>query len=160
MAKKKKGGKVKYRRMGVASSVNLNKTEDLLMLAGGVVAGGIAKGFVDQTLAKQDQIKINQNLVDGLQVVAGGAAAIMLKHPFFKGAGIGLGTAATLSALRTAGVIKGGSFPMVPFRPRPNQARTLNGGVTATPSVAGSNPYGFPQPPGVGRSLRRKVGGY
>lgn len=161
MAKRKKGGgsKRKHRRISGVTA-QLKKNEDILVLAGGVLIGGVAKGFLDQTLAKQETLKLDQKLVDGLEVAAGVAGAIFLEGPLLKGIAIGLGTSAAYSGLRGLGVIKGIGMPMVPFRPRPIQARYSMNGATQTPAVAGANVYGFPQPPGVGRSLRRKMSSY
>lgn len=165
MAKRKKrgGSRKRGRRMGAASFTgSLKKNEDFLILGAGVVVGAVAKGFIDQALAKQDTIKVNQNMVDGVEVAAGVAGVLYLDGAFLKGLSIGVGSAGAVSGLRTLGVIKGTSpMRMVPFRARlAARVNNMNGGVTRTPGVAGGNSYGFPSPPGVGASLRRKTGSY
>lgn len=162
MAKRKKGGKKRksYRRMsGVGLTASLKKNEDYLILGTGVVVGAIGKGFIDQALAKQDTVKVNQNMVDGLQFAAGVAGVLYLDGAFLKGLSIGVGSAGAVSGLRTLGVIKGvGALPMVPFRPRPKQATINMNGASRNPAVGSA--YGYPEAPSVGRSMRRKMSAY
>lgn len=148
---KKRGG----RRVGALS---MNKDQDLLMLAGGAIVGGIAKKFIDTALAKQETLTVDQKTIDGIELVGGGVIFWMVDQPFLRGMGLGLTAAASVSLLQEMEVLKGMSAsPMVPFKARPQ----LNG-VTKTPAVAGANAYGYPRPNAVGAGAfsRRAVGAH
>lgn len=148
---KKKSGKRSGsggRKMGALS---LDKDQNLLMMAAGVVGGAIAKKFIDTVIAKQDTINVEQKTIDGLEVVGAAVGFYMIDSPFLRGAFLGIGTAAAVSGLQQMDVLKGSITPMVPFRPRP-----LLNGVTQTPAVAAAtNTYGFPKASTVAGSYSR-----
>ena len=155
---KKKTKKSKPAKKGKGRSVgalSLQKDQDLLMLAGGVLAGAVVKRLADNIIAKQATstgVTIEQGTVDLIQGAGGAAIFYFLDQPFVRGLGLGLVGSVVYNKtkdLKLAGI--GQSTVLVPFRPQPN----LNG-VTQTPSVAGAstNVYSFPQPAGVGRMRR------
>jgi hypothetical protein len=150
-SKKKTASKSRGKRMG---ALNVKTDQDLLMIAAGVVAGGVVKRLADTLIAKQSSttgVSIAQNTVDVVQILGGGAVFYLVDQPFVRGLGLGLAGSAIYTKtanLKLSGI---GASPLVPFRPRPN----LSGaGVTQTPSIAGANVYNFPKPAGVGNARR------
>lgn len=150
--KKKSGskGKGKGRKVG-AIKMDSPQGQDLLMIAGGVLAGSVVKRLADNLIAKQAQttgVSIKQSTVDLIEIAGGAAVFYFIDQPFIRGMGLGLAGSTVYNKtanMRLSGV--GQSTALVPFQPRPN----LNG-VTKTPSVAGvGNVYNFPSPSNVGR---------
>jgi hypothetical protein len=154
---KKKSGSKKGRGRGRVGALNFKKPQDmdLLMLAGGTIAGAVVKRLADNLIAKQAQttgVTIKQGTVDLLEIVGGGVVFYFFDQPFVRGLGLGL-VGSTIynktANMRLAGLGQSTYTNLVPFQPRPN----VNG-VTATPSVAGignMNAYSFPSPSNVGR---------
>jgi hypothetical protein len=154
---KKKSGSKKGRGRGKVGALNFNnkQDQDLLMLAGGTIAGAVVKRLADNLIAKQAQttgVSIKQGTVDLIEIVGGGALFYFMDQPFIRGVGLGIAGATVYNKtanMRLAGMGQATYTNLVPFQPRPN----VNG-VTATPSVAGIgnvNAYSFPSPSNVGR---------
>lgn len=154
---KKKSGSKKSRGRGRVGALNFNnkQDQDLLMLAGGTIAGAVVKRLADNLIAKQAQttgVSIKQGTVDLIEIAGGGALFYFMDQPFIRGLGLGIAGATVYNKtanMRLAGLGQSTYTNLVPFQPRPN----LNG-VTATPSVAGIgnvNAYSFPSPSNVGR---------
>lgn len=161
MAKKKshKTTKTKKRSSGRRmGAISLDKDENLLTMAAGVIVGGIGKRFIDTFVSKQDTINVEQKTIDMIEFAGAATGFYFVDAPFIRGAFLGIASAAAISALQEMDMLKGvGMSPMVPFKPRP-----LLNGVTRTPAVAAAtNAYGFPSPSTVGNiyTRRRSTGG-
>ena len=152
MAKRKKAKKTTSKRRGRFGglSLNGNKKEALMLIAGGI-AGVLVKRLGENALNSQTAVTINPKLLFAGELVVGGLAVVMAKNPFIRGAGIGIAAASGVQLAQQMKVLNGiGEVPAGLIR----FSNTNIAGATITPSVGAVklNPYGYPSAQTVGKT--------
>ncbi len=135
------------RRMGAVSG----QTSALLQMLGGVIAGGVVKGFVDSAIAKQSTVKIDDKTLQAVEAVGGAFLAYKMKSPFLRGLGMGIAAGAVVAELKEMKVLTGASYGRVnpaslsfPNRVNgPGQSQTIypSVGSPANPHAVGGANY-------------------
>lgn len=159
MATKKKTKKKTGKRRISGVSVKSADAKDFGMLLLGGVAGVLGKRIIENTISKQTAVTIKPEVLFGMEILAGGALGLLVKHPIAKGAGLGIASSAAVQLLQSMGVLNGIPAGMPMFKlPNPNINTGVNGAARAQ-TIGNVNPYGYPTPGSVGRIHSKRYAG-
>jgi len=142
-----------HRRRRRVGAISGDAASTLQGLAG-AVAGAVINKFVDNIIAKQTTVKIDDKTLQFIKMLAGGYAAWKLKQPFLRAAGLGFAAQSAVAELTDMGVLKGigrvdprslsfpnrlngpaggsqSNFPAIGEAVRPNAVGGISGGMYA-----------------------------
>lgn len=153
-AKKKTTKKKTGKRMGAVAMKA--ETSNALMMIGGAIAGVLVKRLGENALNAQTAVTINPKVLFAGETLLGGIMTVMGKHPFVKGAGLGIAGSSAVQLAQSMKVLNGiglvdPGYVTFTNNARPMITRAPMSGASITPSVAGVNAYRYPQPSSVGR---------
>jgi len=138
MAKKSKKAKKVVRRRRVSG---VPGGEGLQLLIGSAL-GAVGSRFATKMI--QSKMNLDAKILNGAFLAAGGLLAMKAKNPLFRGAGIGLGSAAAIGLGQSVGLLSGvgmGNTTLYVYKPLPRVGSFQN-----VPKVGQAAPLLFPTP--------------